>query len=63
MVGGAGNTQTVTMDIEKLFNAVDGSEASAAEKAEAKSLLQKVLDNPRAKKALDWFTKGQVGGS
>ncbi|TCU78845.1 hypothetical protein EDE08_101627 [Bradyrhizobium sp. R2.2-H] len=62
MVGGSGNTQSVTMDVEKLFNAVDGAEASATEKAEAKSLLKMVLDNPIAKKALDWLFKSQVGG-
>lgn len=62
MVGGTGNTQTVTMDIEKLFNAVDGSAASETERAEAKSLLQKVFDNPLAKKALDWVLGGSASG-
>jgi hypothetical protein len=60
MVGGSSNAQTVTMDVDKLFNAVDGAAASATEKAEAKSLLQKVLDNPLAKKLLGWFTNGQA---
>ncbi|WP_439401227.1 hypothetical protein ACNJYA_30665 [Bradyrhizobium sp. DASA03068] len=61
MVGGSSNTQTVTMNVEKLLNAVDQAQASATEKAEAKSLLQKVFDNPLARKILEWFTRGNSG--
>jgi hypothetical protein len=43
-VGGQGNVQTVTMDIDKMISAVDGS-SDVTEKAEAKSLLQKIAGN------------------
>lgn len=43
---GNSNTQNVTMHIGKLIAAVDHSNASDAEKKEAKSLLQKLAENP-----------------
>lgn len=62
MIGGQGNTQTVALDVEKLFNAIDQAQVSETEKAEAKGLWKSILENPLAKKALEWITKGQVGG-
>jgi hypothetical protein len=43
---GNSNTQNVTVHIGKLIAAVDHSNASEAEKKEAKSLLQKLAENP-----------------
>jgi hypothetical protein len=51
-IGGQGNTQTVTMDVEKLINAVDGSNASETEKAEAKSLLHKIGESKLVQEVL-----------
>jgi hypothetical protein len=43
---GDSNTQGVKLRIDKLIAAIDHSEASYAEKAEAKSLLEKITSNP-----------------
>lgn len=44
-IGGQGNVQTVTMDFDKMINAVEGADLSMAEKAEAKSILEKIANN------------------
>lgn len=49
---GSGNTQGVTISIDKLVAAIDHSSASADEKAEAKSLLAKLGSNPIVLKVL-----------
>jgi hypothetical protein len=43
---GNANIQNATVDIDKLIVAVDHSHASDAEKTEAKSLLQRLAQNP-----------------
>jgi hypothetical protein len=43
---GSRNKQTLHVEIEHLVAAINGSQASAAEKAEAKSLLRKFLEHP-----------------
>lgn len=58
-VGGQGNVQTVTMDIERMINAVDGANVSAAEKTEAKSLLQKIALNKLVQSILTKYILGQ----
>jgi hypothetical protein len=60
---GQGHTQgiSVHLDIGKLVAAIDGSQASADEKAEAKSLLKKVFDNPLVKGVLEKWIKGMTG--
>ena len=40
------NTQQITATIQTLVQEIDASDASQAEKAEAKSLLQKFLEHP-----------------
>ncbi len=42
---GNSNTQHVSVDVEKLISAVDHSDASAGEKQEAQSLLEKLAGN------------------
>jgi hypothetical protein len=57
-IGGQGNVQTVTMDIEKLMIAVDSSNATLTEKEEAKSLLKKIADNKLVQMVIgDWLKK------
>jgi hypothetical protein len=51
-IGGQGNTQTVTMDFDKLNNIVESSDASVTEKQEAKSLLQKIASNKLVQRVL-----------
>jgi hypothetical protein len=60
-IGGQGNVQTVTLDVEKLINAVDGGHGTMQEKAEAKSLLKKLTENPIVKGALDFWVKSHTG--
>jgi hypothetical protein len=56
MVGGQGNVQTVTMDIEKMISVVDSSATSVAEREEAKSLLKKIAENKLVQTILTgWF--------
>jgi hypothetical protein len=45
MVGGQGNVQNFTMDVEKMNSIVDSSDASITEKEEAKSLLKQLSEN------------------
>jgi hypothetical protein len=52
MAGGAGNTQNVTMNIEKMKSFIDNSEAPRIEKEEAKSLLQTLSENKLIQAAL-----------
>jgi hypothetical protein len=56
---GHGNVQTVTMDIGKMINAVDGSDASASEKAEAKSLLKQIGESKLVQEMLRKFLLGK----
>jgi hypothetical protein len=49
---GDSNTQGMKVRIDKLIAAVDHSQASATEKAEAKSLLEKLASNPLVKAVL-----------
>lgn len=45
MVGGQGNVQNFTMDVEKMNSIVDSSDASITEKEEAKSLLKQLSES------------------
>lgn len=60
-VGGQGNVQTITMDVEKLLNAVDLGGGTVTEKEEAKSLITKLMENPLVKGAIDWVIKSHTG--
>jgi hypothetical protein len=61
-VGGSGNVQNVTMDIQKLISLVDSAGASVAEKEEAKSLLKKLADNKLVQWALTKWASGGTAG-
>jgi hypothetical protein len=58
-VGGHGNIQTVTMDFEKMINAVEGADVSISEKAEAKSLLQKIANNKLVQSIVSKYVLGK----
>jgi hypothetical protein len=60
---GQGNVQgiSVSLDIGKLVTAIDSSNASLNEKAEAKSLLKRIAENPLVKGALEKWIKGMTG--
>jgi hypothetical protein len=60
-IGGQGNSQTVTLDIGKLINAIDGGTGTIQEKEEAKSLLKKLAENPLVKTAVEWWAKSHLG--
>lgn len=60
-IGGQGNTQTTTIDVEKMINAVENGAGSFQEKEEAKSLITKLMENPLAKAAIGWLLKSQSG--
>jgi hypothetical protein len=62
MIGGQGNTQTVTMDIEKMMMAIDSSGAAFTEREEAKSLLKKLSENKLVQEVLGKWAKGLLGG-
>lgn len=63
-IGGQGNVQNVTMDIDKMMNTVDSSDVSTTEKEEAKSLLKKISENKLVQTALGNWIKGLgTGGS
>jgi hypothetical protein len=44
-IGGHGNQQTVTLDVEKMISMVDSAGGTVTEKEEAKSLLKKLGEN------------------
>jgi hypothetical protein len=55
---GKSNVQGIQIDAERLAVAIDNAEASLQEKAEAKSLLKKLLENPIVSKIIaSWFPK------
>jgi hypothetical protein len=56
---GDGNVQDIRMNAEKIVVAINSSTATEAEKEEAKSLLQRVLDNPLLSRFIGWL--GGVG--
>jgi hypothetical protein len=58
-IGGSGNVQTVTMDIERMINAVDGANVSSTEKEEAKSLLKKISENKLVRTLLSQWVGGK----
>jgi hypothetical protein len=45
IVGGQGNVQNFTMDVEKMNSIIDSSDASLIEREEAKSLLKRLSEN------------------
>jgi hypothetical protein len=55
---GQGNTQTLTMDTEKLIVAVDNAQASLTEKEEAKSLLRKIAENKLVQTVITSWLRG-----
>ena len=54
---GNSNTQDVNLQIDKIIAAIDHSEASDGEKAEAKSLLEKICSNPLLQTILSAFIR------
>jgi hypothetical protein len=60
-IGGQGNVQNVTLDVERLNTFIDSSSASITEKEEAKGLLKRLAENPLVKGAIDWFVKIHTG--
>jgi hypothetical protein len=58
-VGGQGNVQTVTMEFEKMINAVEGADVSVSEKAEAKSLLQKIAGDKLVQSVISKYVLGK----
>jgi hypothetical protein len=56
-IGGQGNIQNVTLDVERLNTFIDSANASITEKEEAKGLLKRLAENPLVKGAIDWFMK------
>lgn len=59
---GQGNTQSVSIDVGKLIAAIDHSNATDGERAAAKSLLQKIAENPLLNTILGGLIKGASGG-
>jgi hypothetical protein len=56
-IGGQGNVQTVSFDVEKLINAADNSAVSVTEREQAKSLLRQIAENPLVQKLLGILIK------
>ena len=50
--------QTLNMDFDKMITAVDGADVSVTEKAEAKSLLQKISDNKLVRSIISKYVFG-----
>jgi hypothetical protein len=61
-IGGQGNVQTVTMEVDKIVSIIDSSGASVVEKEEAKSLLKKLSENSLVRSALGAWFKSKLGG-
>lgn len=61
-VGGQGNTQNVSLNLDRLNNYIDSSNASTVEKEQAKGLLKQVWENPLVKGAFEWGLKHFGGG-
>jgi len=57
---GDSNVQTVNIQIDKIIQAIDHSSASAGEKQEAKSLLQKFLAHPLVSTIVSAAVKAMV---
>jgi hypothetical protein len=55
------NLQGVSIDIEKLNAAIDGSKADISEKAEARSLLKKLMGNKLVRSILEAWIKSKMG--
>jgi hypothetical protein len=62
-IGGQGNVQSLTMDIEKMNSFVDSSGASVVEKEEAKSLLRKLSENKLVQIAIGGLIRAKTGGA
>jgi hypothetical protein len=59
MIGGQGNTQAVTMDVERLNIIVDSSDSSQAEKEAAKSVFKVLSESKLAQWAIGkLFSRG-----
>lgn len=50
------NTQDIRIDADKIVAAIDRSTATLTEKGDAKTLFQKILENPLLSKILGLFT-------
>jgi hypothetical protein len=61
-IGGEGNVQTVTMDIDKMVTAVGSSNASLAEREEAKSILKRMANSKLVQTVIVEFFKKHFGG-
>jgi hypothetical protein len=62
-IGGQGNTQNLSFDIEKMISVIDSAGASLTEKEEAKSLLKRLFDNKLVQAALQTALKTWTGAS
>lgn len=58
---GSGNIQGLNLDIEKLNAAIDGATATLEEKAEAKSLLRRMIESPLLRGALEKWINSHLG--
>ncbi len=61
-IGGLGNVQNVTLDVEKMINMVDSADGTVIEKEEAKSLLKKLSENKIVQGVLAAVVKSWSGG-
>jgi hypothetical protein len=61
-IGGNGNFQNVTLDIEKMISMVDSADGTVIEKEEAKSLLKKLADSKIVQSVLGAAIKSWSGG-
>ena len=61
-IGGHGNVQNMSFDIEKMISMVDSANGTIAEKDEAKSLLKKIAENKIVQGVLGALFKVWSGG-
>lgn len=61
-IGGQGNLQNVTLDVEKMITMVDSAGGTVTEKEEAKSLLKKLAENKIVQGVLGAMVKTWSGG-
>ena len=61
-IGGAGNVQNVSIDIEKMMSMIDSASGTITEKEEAKSLLKILVENKIIRGVLGALLKVWSGG-
>lgn len=60
VVIGQGNTQNITFEMNSLIAAIDKSDATPAEKTAAKSLVEKITENPLLNTIVGGIIKGAM---